>query len=182
MRAHAGPCRCPRLCVWRAVAVNRPPPQRFYAERATALSALEQFVTAAYFRPETRYRVLIVLTDGESQPVSPALADVLRKPPGVHVVFVHVWRSDDRIYPTSVADPNYHPDPNSGAFLERVAASLHGKAVSENDVADAAAAAREALGAGPIKKVSETARVALMPWVTLAAFAPLAFLLWRRNL
>jgi len=168
--------------VLRAIEVDRPPPQRFYAERATSLDALASFVTAAYFRPKTRYRAMIVLTDGESLPVSPSLAQRLRKPPGVQVVFVHVSRSDDRIYPTSVADPNYHPDPKSGAFLERVAASLHGKAVSENDVAGAAAAAREALGAGPIKKVSETARVALMPWVTLAAFVPLAFLLWRRNL
>jgi hypothetical protein len=168
--------------VRRAIAVNRPPPQRFYSERATALGALEQFVTAAYFGPEARYRVLIVLTDGESQPVSPALADVLGKPPGVHVVFVHVWRSDDRIYPTSVADPNYHPDPNSGALLEQAAAAVHGTAVSENNVGAAVAATREALGSGPIRKVSETARVALMPWVTLAAFLPLGFVLWRRNL
>jgi hypothetical protein len=29
--------------------------------------------------------------------------------------------------------------------------------------------------------VNETARVALMPYVTVAAFLPLAFLLWRRN-
>ena len=112
---------------------------------------------------------------------SPALADVLRKPPGVHVVFVHVWRSDDRIYPTSVADPNYHPDPNSGALLERAATALHGTAVSENDVGAAVAATREAVGSGPLAKVSETARVALMPWVTLAAFLPLGFMLWRRN-
>ena len=100
----------------------------------------------------------------------------------MHVVFVHVWRSDDRIYPTSVADPNYRPDPNSGAALARAAATLGGKVVSENDVGAAAAATRRALGSGPIKKVSETARVALMPWVTLAAFLPLGFVLWRRNL
>ncbi|MFY9579437.1 MAG: vWA domain-containing protein [Gaiellaceae bacterium] len=165
----------------RAIGVEQPPPQRFYANRATALNSLESFVTAAFFRPETRYRAVIVLTDGESQPVSAGLAATLRKPPGVHVVFVHVWRSDDRIYPTSVADPNYHPDPNSGAVLARAAATLGGKVVSENDVGAAAAATREALGSGPIRKVSETARVALMPWVTLAAFLPLGFVLWRRN-
>lgn len=165
-----------------AIGVDSPPPQRFYANRATSLDALSSFVTAAYFRPQTQYRAVIVLTDGESLPVTPGLAATLRKPPGVHVVFVHVWKPDDRIYTTSVADPNYRPDPNSGAFLERVASNLHGTAVSEGDVGGAAAAARAALGAGPITKVSETARVALMPWVTLAAFAPLAFLLWRRNL
>jgi hypothetical protein len=168
--------------VQRAIGVDSPPPQRFYATRATSFDALTSFVTAAFFRPQAQYRAVIVLTDGESLPVSPTLAVTLRKPPGVHVVFVHVWNPADRIYPTSLADPNYKPDPGSGAFLQRVATSLHGTVVSENDVAGAAAAARAALGAGPIKKVSETARVALMPWVTLAAFAPLAFLLWRRNL
>ena len=168
--------------VQRAIAVNAPPPQRFYSERATTLSALASFVTASYFRPTARYRAVIVLTDGESQPVGSALPQILAKPPGVHIVFVHVWRSDDRIYPTSVADPNYKPDPNSGALLERVAGPLHAKVFSEQDVTGAAAAAREALGAGPIEKVSETARVALMPYVTLAAFLPLGFLLWRRNL
>ena len=168
--------------VERAIGVNSPPPQRFYANRATSLDALSSFVSAAFFRPQAQYRSVIVLTDGESLPVSSALADVLAKPPGVHVVFVHVWRADDRIYPTSVPDPNYRPDPNSRAFLEKTAASLHGRVVSETDVGGAATAARAALGAGPIKRVTETARVALMPWVTLAAFLPLGFLLWRRNL
>ena len=168
--------------VQRAIGIDSPPPQRFYSTRATSFDALTSFVTSAYFRPQTQYRAVIVLTDGESLPVSPTLAVTLRKPPGVHVVFVHVWNAQDRIYPTSVADPNYRPDPGSAAFLQRVAATLHGTAVSEGDVGRAAAAARAALGAGPIKKVSETARVALMPWVTLAALAPLAFLLWRRNL
>ena len=168
--------------VQRAIAVNAPPPQRFYSGRATSLNALESFVTASYFRPASRYRVVVVLTDGESQPVGSALAETLRKPPGVHVVFVHVWRADDRVYPTSVADPNYKPDPNSAALLERAAGALQAKVFTEDDVRGAAAAANEVLGSGPITKVSETARVALMPWVTLAAFVPLGFILWRRNL
>ena len=168
--------------VERAIAVDSPPPQHFYGGRATSLDALGSFVTAAFFRPQAHYRAVIVLTDGESLPVSPTLATLLQRPPGVRVVFVHVWRSDDRIYPTSVPDPNYRPDPNSGALLEKVGASLHAPVFSASDVTGAADAAREALGAGPVQKVTETARVALMPWVTLAAFVPLGFLLWRRNL
>jgi hypothetical protein len=164
-----------------AIGVDNPLPQRSYANRATSLDALSSLVTAAYFRPQTHYRAVIVLTDGESLPVTPALAATLRKPPGVHVVFVHVWKPDDRIYTTSVADPNYRPDASSSAFLQRVASSVHGTAISENNVGGAAEAARSALGVGPITKVSETARVGLMPWVTLAAFFPLGFLLWRRN-
>jgi hypothetical protein len=166
----------------RAVGVDVPPPQHFYGDgRATSLNALDQFRTAAYFRPTTRNRVLIVFTDGESQPVSPALVSALRNAPEIHVVFVHVWRPDDRIYPSSVPDPNYRPDPNSAAVLERTASSLGGKVVSEGDVSGAAAAVRAALGPGPVRTVHETARLALMPYVTGAAFLPLAFLLWRRN-
>jgi len=168
--------------VERAIGVEQPPPQRFYADRATSLDALGEFETAAYFRPTVRNRVVVVITDGESLPVGPALASTLRKPPAIHVVFVHVWRADDRIYPTSNPDPNYRPDPESRAVLERTAASLGGKVFSASDVGGAAAAARAALGSGPVRSVDETARVALMPYVTVAAFLPLAFLLWRRNL
>src|SRR5439155_6162218 len=67
--------------VQRAIAVNAPPPQRFYSERATTLRALASFVTASYFRPTARYRAVIVLTDGESQPVGSALAQGLPQPP-----------------------------------------------------------------------------------------------------
>lgn len=168
--------------VQRAIGVEEPPPQRFYAERATSLSALEQFRTAAYFSSFAKYRALVVITDGESQAVTPTLAATLRKEPPIHVVFVHVWRDDDRIYPTALPDPNYRPDPASRQLLEQAAQSVGGTLVSASDVAGAAAATRAVLGAGPVKKVSETARVALMPYVTLAAFVPLAFLLWRRNL
>jgi len=168
--------------VERAVGADRPPPQHFYGDgRATSLTALEQFETAAYFQPTVRNRLLIVLTDGESQPVTPALQTALRKTPPIHVVFVHVWNADDRIYPSTVADPNYRPDPQSEALLERTATSLGGKVVSEKNVSGAAAAARAALGSGPVKTVHDTARIALMPYVTVAAFLPLAFLLWRRN-
>ena len=149
---------------------------------ATELNALSEFTSAAYFRPESQYRALVVLTDGESQPIRHSLAASLRKGPGVHVVFVHVWRDDERIYPTSEPDPNYRPDPESDAALQRAAVALRGTSVSENDVSGAAAATRQALGNGPVTSVRETARVALMPWVTLAAFVPLGFLLWRRNL
>jgi hypothetical protein len=168
--------------VRQAVLVEQPPPSRFYAGRATELNTLAQFTTAAYFRPQARYRALIVLTDGESQPIAPSLADSLRRAPGIHVVFVHVWRDDDRIFPTSIPDPNYRPDPNSRAMLDRAATTLGATTVSASGIGAAAAATRDALGRGTVRPVSDTARVALMPYVTLAAFLPLGFLLWRRNL
>jgi hypothetical protein len=168
--------------VRQSVAIDEPAPVRFYADRATALDALAQFVDQAYFDPTTRHRTLVVLTDGESQPVGASLADTFRKPPGVRVVFVHVAHAGDKLWTTSLPDPNYHADPGSGAFLQRVAASLHGQAFSDGDVGAVAAAVRRTLGSGRATTVTEPARKALMPYITLAAFVPLAFLLWRRNL
>jgi hypothetical protein len=168
--------------VQNSIQIDEPGPQRFYADRATTYAALAQFADEAYFDATARHRAIVVLTDGESQPVSPALADSLRRRPGVSVVFVHVARADDRVYATALPDPNYRPDPGSGAFLARMASVLHGASVSESDVGGAARAVRRALGTGPVKTVQEPARFALMPYVTLAAFLPLAFVLWRRNL
>ena len=165
----------------KAVAIDEPAPQRYYADRATAFDALAQFAEQDYFDATARHRVVVVLTDGESQPVSPSLADTLRRPPGVKVVFVDVARPDDKLWTTRLPDPNYHADPASRAFVRRVADSLHGTAVSDGDVAGAAAAVRASLGSGPVQTVTEPARLALMPYVTVAAFLPLAFVLWRRN-
>jgi hypothetical protein len=165
-----------------AIQVEAPPPALFYATRATKLSALGQLRTAAFFRPQALHRLLVVVTDGESLPVSPSLAQTLRKPPGVQVLFVHVWDALDRIYSTSVPAQGYLPDPTSRQLLERAAASLGGKVVSSGDVAGAVSAAKKLLGPGPVRSVSETARLALMPYVAAAAFLPLGFLLYRRNL
>ena len=167
--------------VRQAVAIDEPAPERFYADRATSFDALAQFVDYAYFDATARHRTLVVLTDGESQPVAGSLVDALRRPPGVHVVFVHVAHANDKLWTTSLPDPNYHADPGSGAFVERVAASLHGAAYSDGDLGAVAAAVRRSLGPGRATTVTEPARRALMPYVTLAAFVPLAFLLWRRN-
>lgn len=164
-----------------AVAIDEPAPQRYYADRATTFDALSQFAEQDYFDPAARHRVVVVLTDGESQPVSPSLADTLRRSPGVKVVFVDVARAGDKLWTTGLPDPNYRADPTSASFLQRVADSLHGTAFSGGDVSAAAAAVRASLGRGPVETVTEPARLALMPYVTLAALVPLAFVLWRRN-
>jgi hypothetical protein len=163
-----------------ALAINDPAPQRFYADRATSFDALAQFAQQDYFDGVARHRAIVVFTDGESAPVSPTLGDVLRRSPTVHVVFVHIAQPGDKVYRGSVPDPNYHADPASGAFLRRAARALHGTAVSE-DLGSAASAVHAAVGAGPVKTLTEPSRLALMPYVTLAAFVPLAFVLWRRN-
>jgi hypothetical protein len=165
-----------------AVQVEQPPPALVYADRATKLSALQELVASAYFPARAVHRLLVVVTDGESQPVGPQLAVQLRKPPGASVLFVHTWSPADRIYTSSVPQQGYRPDPGSRALLDGLASTMGGTVVSSSDVGGGAAAARRLLGAGPVRSVSDTSRIALMPYVTLAAFLPLGFLLWRRNL
>ena len=59
---------------------------------------------------------------------------------------------------------------------------MGGRAFSEDDVSAAGDAVVEIIGEGETSdRTIPGARVALMPWVTLAAFLPLGFLLWRRN-
>ena len=54
---------------------------------------------------------------------------------------------------------------------------------SESDLGSVQDAAADFFGSGPTKaRPFAGERVALMPYVTLAAFLPLALLLWRRNL
>lgn len=54
---------------------------------------------------------------------------------------------------------------------------------SEGEFGEVRDAAGRFLGSGPTRtRELEGERLALMPYVTLAAFFPLAFILWRRNI
>ena len=53
---------------------------------------------------------------------------------------------------------------------------------AEGDVGEAAQHVRAQLGEGPTRPREQRDLLALMPYVTLAAFLPLALLLRRRNL
>ena len=96
-------------------------------------------------------------------------------------MIVRFGDADERIYATGEAE-SYVPAKNSEATISRVAELMEGQAYSEDDVSAAADAVAEIIGEGETSDRSiPGARVALMPWVTLAAFLPLGFLLWRRN-
>ena len=54
----------------RSLGIEQPPPRSSLATNATSLDALATIRTQRYFAPKSSKRLLIVLTDGESQPVS----------------------------------------------------------------------------------------------------------------
>ena len=145
----------------------------------TDLDALDVFARQNLFSPGARRRLLVVLTDGESEPVGPGLA-VLDKE-GIRTLFVHVWAADESIFRPSGAEPQYRPDPTSERTLAQTAALVGGAVFDESDLGAVAERARRDLGAGPTRARKQRDLVALIPYVTLAVAVPLALLLWRRN-
>lgn len=167
----------------RSIGIDRPPPHGSFVSTATRLSALETVVSRRFFTPTVRNRLILVLTDGESVPISGAkIAAAFRRPPGVDTVFLHVWGGSERVFDGNQPEPQYSPDPRSRTILDAAAATLGGRVFSEGELDAAIAAARDALGDGPTVKQGERRnRLALAPYLAGAVFLPLALLLWRRD-
>ena len=128
-------------------------------------------------------RVLVVFTDGDSQPVSRALESDFSRKPRVDTTFVHMGNVRDRIYTSGVAEAGYAQDPTSGLTLTAAVNATNRRVFEEGNVGEVAAAVRSALGTGPtVNRRIEGSRRALMPFVALLAAIPLGFVLIRRNL
>lgn len=167
----------------RSLGIDRPPPSGSFVTTATRLEALDAVVLRGYFSPTARTRLLIVLTDGESVPVTGAkFAAAFRSPPGVQTVFVHFWRRDERVYDAGQVEPQYSPDPRSRATLSRAAEIAGGQMFAEGDLGNAIGTARRLLGKGTVEPRGERRhRLALAPYFTAAVLLPLTLLLWRRD-
>jgi Mg-chelatase subunit ChlD len=167
----------------KAVGVGRTPTSGFFLTLATNLNALVDVRTLNYFPSSAQKRVLVVLTDGESQPPGSGLTAAFRRQPRIQAIFVRFWGADERIYETGVAEGGYEPDSKSAALLARFASATGGRVFSEDQAGEVAAAVREALGAGEtVKRKQEAGRLALMPYITLAALVPLGLILLQRNI
>jgi hypothetical protein len=167
----------------RAIGIERPPPDR-RANKATAFSALGDIGRTAFFRRETRHRVMVVVSDGETLPVD---FEALRERLGearISAIFVQVWRGDEAVFsPAGERDPAYRPDRTGGRTLRRVAGALEAPVLNEGDVQGAVAAIRERIGTGTqVPQGRQVVSHQLAPHALLAAFVPLAFLLYRRNI
>jgi len=167
----------------RSLGIEQPPPRSSLATNATSLDALATIRAQRYFAPKSRKRLLIVLTDGESQPVSAArLASVLRRPPVTDVVLVHFWHPDERVYSGDAPEPQYRPDPSSSLVLDGLARAVSGDVYAESEIGAATAKARELIGSGPsVVRGERSGQIPLAPYLAAAALAPLALLLWRRD-
>ena len=167
----------------RSLGIEQPPPRSSLATNATSLDALATIRTQRYFTPKSRTRLLLVLTDGESQPVTGArLAAVLRRPPVTDIVFVHFWHPDERVFTGDSPEPQYRPDHSASLVLDGLARAVSGDVYAESEIGAATAKAREHVGSGPtVVRGEQDGRVPLAPYLAAAALAPLALLLWRRD-
>ena len=166
----------------RSIGIERPPPDR-RASKATAFSALGDIGRTAFFRRETARRVIVVVSDGETLPVD---LEALRERLGqgrVSAVFVQVWRGDESVFDANgERDPAYRPDRTGGRALRSVAGALEAPVLNEGDVEGLEAAVKERIGTGTlVPQGHQVVSHQLAPHALLAAFVPLAFILFRRN-
>ncbi|HSG12431.1 MAG TPA: VWA domain-containing protein [Gaiellaceae bacterium] len=166
----------------RAVDIEKPPSSSTYVTVATKLDALRSVPEKSYFPPTAKKRVLVVLTDGESQAVEGGLATAFELEPAIESVLVRIGDESEAIYETGVPEGGYTPDPRAPTTAARAAELMGGKVFRESDYPGALEAVRTAVGTGETVALEESAdRLALMPWVTLLALVPLFVLLFRRN-
>ena len=164
------------------IGIEQPPPQSI-AVNATTLAPLADVATQGYYLPAARKRLLVVLTDGESQSFSAAaVARALRFGPGASLILVRIWAEGERVFGPSGQPESYRPDPESGPALAGLAAATGGRVFAEGDLGAATQFARSTLGTGPTTARGRELRTTpLAPYVAAAALVPLLFVLRRRN-
>jgi hypothetical protein len=167
----------------KTLSIESPGPSSYFSTRATALDTLTDAPELNYFPGTTKKRVLVVLTDGETRPVTTDLAGPFSKKPKIEVLFVRLWDENERIYIAGVPEVGYTPDSTSEAALAGVVEAVDGEVFGEAQASELPGRIRDLVGEGPTAtREHEGERRALMPWITLLAVFPLAYVLRRRNL
>jgi hypothetical protein len=162
--------------VQRAVRIESPPP-RDTSVRATSYAVLGDIPAGNDFAQSASRRIVVLLTDGESNPVQIGdLAGRLSAGKGYRFVAVRFWRSNESVYDADGrAEAAYRPDPSGAATLQELAAALGGRSFEEGQLGAAAAYLRRIAGSGPTVRAAgvETSRVPLAPYAVLAALLAL---------
>jgi hypothetical protein len=135
--------------VRQAVTIEDPPPST-QAVRATSYPALDDIATGNYFEPSVRRRVIVLLTDGESNPFHPgALASQLGVNHGYRFLAVRVWNQSEAVFDADGRpEPAYHPDPTGRVLLAELSGALGGRSFEESETQAAASYLRDIVGSG----------------------------------
>jgi hypothetical protein len=162
--------------VQRAVQIESPPP-RDTGVRATSYGALGDIAAGNVFAPSASRRIVVLLTDGESNPVQDGdLAGKLAAAHGYRFVAVRFWQPDESVFDADRnAEAGYRPDPSGASTLRELATALGGRSFEEAQVAAAAAYLRGLAGTGPTVRAAgiDRRRLPLAPYVALAGVVAL---------
>jgi hypothetical protein len=170
--------------VSRAVAIESPPPSAT-SVRATSFGALAAIPAGGYFAPDSKKRIVVLLTDGESVATdTDALARAFATPPGYTLLTVRFWRGGESIYRGAEPEAAYRPDPTGAASLAALADATDGRAFEETELAAGAGFLRSAVGDGPTVTTAGTTRTRTLfaPYLVALALLLLAGLALRPGL
>lgn len=192
--------------VEKTIGVEKPPPPALeLGLTGTSFRPLNGLRDQGYFDPATAHRFAILLTDGESAQVDvDVLAQALtqtnatqtsnafggqrgsvRQPEAPVTLFVvrlggvhdHIYDAEGNI------EVGYRPDSRAAVIVETLATAVGGHSYTAADLSAASAGLRKAVGSGTSSlQGARSKTITLAPYVVLAAFAPLALLIRRRNL
>ena len=171
-----------------AIGVDKPPPgSSLFSSRitqnATTLDSLTQLASRRFYTPGVQHRLAVVLTDGESRPLSSAkLAKGLQRG-GIKPIYVQFWNAHEQVFTKGKPEAHYRVNPHAQAILERLATITGGDVYREGDTGAVAQDVHRVLGSGPTRASPGTRAepVALAPYFAVVAFLPLSLLLWRRS-
>jgi hypothetical protein len=162
-----------------AVGIEAPPP-RVSAIRATTYEALDAIRAGNVFAPTAKRRILVLLTDGETQLYN--APEVGRGLSGIRLIAVRFWSPHEAIYGTGGSvDAAYRPDPSGSTLLDELALIMRGRALDERRIGAAGSALRRLVGTGPSVEAPHERRPStpLAPYVAVLALLPLAYALRR---
>jgi hypothetical protein len=158
--------------VRRTVAIESPPP-RNQSVRATTYTPLTDIPADNYFAPGAKVRIVVLLTDGESNPVDPsAIARALSPKLGYRLVTVRFWQSRELVYGSDgKPEAGYRPDPSGRTILAGLAAATGGRTFEEADVGAASSYLQRLVGHGPtvVERGTTTSRLPLGPYAAALA-------------
>jgi hypothetical protein len=165
----------------RGIAIDSPPP-RETGVRATTYAALTNITSGNYFDRGARRRIVVLLTDGESNPVNTGeIARALNETQGYRLLALRFWRSDEAVYGRNgTPDSAYRPDPAGRAILAAIASAAGGRAFEQGRLAAAGDYLVSLAGSGPTRRAPGTERsvTPLAPYVAVAALLLLVASLW----
>jgi hypothetical protein len=163
-----------------AIGIERPPPQEL-EPNATSFAPLGALGTQGYFQGSAKTRIVVLFTDGESRPFDASA--VARGLGNSKLLIVRIWSAADRVRgPGGRIEEAYRPDRRSAEVVAQLASAAGGRAFDSSRLGAADAALRADAGRGPTRaRGVEVRTMTLAPYVAVLAFAPLAFVLWRRN-